>query len=1202
MKIVETHSVAPISTGLRKRRLEALLSAWRMPRPLWHPLHPTPPEDTTLTAQEWPLWLEILRAAVPVLPSSHVDGLRARAELAGLRLEDLERDKAVLVIDDQVAVRLRPQVLSLRSHEWGLLVPATLAGQPTEAVLTKRFRGVELHGDRWLVSGAWEQCTDSLSVLVAQAVTADAPTLEHLWKLSLALWLEGRFFALLPAAPAKVLAELLGAALLAASGKLKAITDVRLALFAAGQDAVITTAPIQSQRLPQSRLSDLLELEQFFDHSGSRPGEPYYSTLASAFSRIADVYSLGNVLLKLDASAALLAALEAVVDHRPDFIAIYVWHPSFHAEGAFALLQLPQKLPLAQGHQLDLREEWLEVQQLGRELLLLGDPSRDWSSLTALGVHDESDVLRRRHHGRAGFERDRVHYDAGPLWAQAASDEERSKPFVAVLEGYLRARARRSGPAMVFALRLHAAVRDSQRLTPARSLAGAIVDGYAAGLALDIEVSTVPGVLCAYGGLLARLGESLDRTGDSWRKLMHPFDREAYIAAARADDGNSVDSRRINAAYDVPHIFRAHAETLVALAGSLEAFHEPLQAALELYDADRRAQLPVDAFSWSALARITGMRGAPACEPLFITVGRLLGRDPEDSQRLDTFLRDEHPVHILSYVAAGLGGSHPFAETIQPILRGLVNKLLSADEGVAIGEALELANVLQQAGIPRDAERLARLALENARSISQRGHDPYSPVGRALLAGSLAQQGLWAEVLLFEPEGNAMVLSTHARFVENMRALALLESERFAEASEVLDRVLKVDPENPAALVNRTALHLRSRDWNKAIAAAEDAKQHLQGDNLDHVLLNEAHAREQLGDRFGAARALDALAGSAKARADVVAAREELRQGRSTSASPPEIASGGVGVEGQLSKEQADAAPPKAPAPPDEGIDIAIVTALPREYDAVLARLINPRDPPQVKGPFPNVFAWKLGEIPKADGSGTYKVVLAQAQQSGNIDTHYVTMRTIDRWNPDYLIFSGIAGGMKREELQQGDVVLSQNIWYYDYGKIADKKYKPRNREFPPHGGLFMSAHEFGRHNGDWKRCNENAPLETHVPKCVPGLIGSGDKVIDDLKPAFVRAILRARPDIQAVEMEAAGAATAIRNAQQEGRAVGFMMVRGVSDMPSDSSDAAGSGTRERDDWKPYASTIAAHFIVSWIASPAWPFPPRAAASPAVHA
>ncbi|HVJ94295.1 MAG TPA: hypothetical protein VM580_31115, partial [Labilithrix sp.] len=41
--------------------------------------------------------------------------------------------------------------------------------------------------------------------------------------------------------------------------------------------------------------------------------------------------------------------------------------------------------------------------------------------------------------------------------------------------------------------------------------------------------------------------------------------------------------------------------------------------------------------------------------------------------------------------------------------------------------------------------------------------------------------------------------------------------------------------------------------------------------------------------------------------------------------------------------------------------------------------------------------------------------------------------------------------------------------------------------------------------------------------------------MVDDLEPAFVQAILRARPELQAIEMEAAGAAFAIELARDEG-------------------------------------------------------------------
>jgi nucleoside phosphorylase len=404
-----------------------------------------------------------------------------------------------------------------------------------------------------------------------------------------------------------------------------------------------------------------------------------------------------------------------------------------------------------------------------------------------------------------------------------------------------------------------------------------------------------------------------------------------------------------------------------------------------------------------------------------------------------------------------------------------------------------------------------------------------------------------------------------------------MDARRFDEAEALLRGILDAEPRNNMALVNRTALYLRAARWEKAIEAVDQARPLLSGEDLKRVQLNEALAREQLGTAPGTASLPEAL--------------ERLKEGASPAPPAPTETVVVAPSDPKMSTE-----PVKVAAPPDEGIDIAIVTALPPEYDAVLARLANVRDAPQAKGLLSNRFAWKVGEIPNHNGTGMYKVVLAQAPRSGNMDTLITVIRTIDRWNPDHILFSGIAGGLKREGLKQGDIVLSENIWFYDNGKMQ-VKYRPRHRVYPPHGGLFTSASEFGRNTQGWKNCGTTAPTADHTPNCLPGLIGSGDKVIDSLKPAFVKAILKARPEIRAVEMEAAGAGAAVQNAIEEGRAVKFMMVRGISDMPQGGADASGSGTEERDGWKPYACAIAAHFVVSWISSSAWPDPPRSSSS-----
>ena len=165
-------------------------------------------------------------------------------------------------------------------------------------------------------------------------------SLRRQWQLSLALDLEHRFLSDLPAAPAKDLARLLGEELLAAADRLDVLTDARLSLFAAGQEDALGPAAVIHLHLPESRLAGLLEAARFLDHSENALTTRYYESLASAMARIADVGALGNVLRRLPPGRALLVAIDAICLDRPEFIATYVWHPEFHAEGAAALLRL----------------------------------------------------------------------------------------------------------------------------------------------------------------------------------------------------------------------------------------------------------------------------------------------------------------------------------------------------------------------------------------------------------------------------------------------------------------------------------------------------------------------------------------------------------------------------------------------------------------------------------------------------------------------------------------------------------------------------------------------------------------------------------------------------------------------------------------------------------------------------------------------
>src|SRR5580700_12253276 len=94
--------IEPQHAGLRKNRMEALLSAWR-PAPGWlrpdgESFVPVAVGDAVLTGDEWQTWLAILRAAAPLPPRTCLAGLQAHAELADTTVDALEASGAVMLV------------------------------------------------------------------------------------------------------------------------------------------------------------------------------------------------------------------------------------------------------------------------------------------------------------------------------------------------------------------------------------------------------------------------------------------------------------------------------------------------------------------------------------------------------------------------------------------------------------------------------------------------------------------------------------------------------------------------------------------------------------------------------------------------------------------------------------------------------------------------------------------------------------------------------------------------------------------------------------------------------------------------------------------------------------------------------------------------------------------------------------------------
>jgi len=286
----------------------------------------------------------------------------------------------------------------------------------------------------------------------------------------------------------------------------------------------------------------------------------------------------------------------------------------------------------------------------------------------------------------------------------------------------------------------------------------------------------------------------------------------------------------------------------------------------------------------------------------------------------------------------------------------------------------------------------------------------------------------------------------------------------------------------------------------------------------------------------------------------------------------------------------------------DDRADIGIITILEEEYHAVADLLDNLSNVVPSDGD-PNLQAWRRTGISSAAGGPPRSVVLAKATGPGTNDAAIAARRIVERFEVETLFIVGIAGGIESNGVNVGDIVIANSIWFYEYGKIKDGFSPRHDMHFRPDGPLLTAASAYSRSREflglDASRLPGRPASSISRPEVVIGPVASGDKVIDKLTDSFAQRIIQADSRTVAVEMEAGGAANAVKSLQEEGRTVRLLMVRGISDTPSESqslsqhethaADSDDAKVKQRDDWKECAARTAALFAIEFIKSSYWP-------------
>lgn len=188
-------------------------------------------------------------------------------------------------------------------------------------------------------------------------------------------------------------------------------------------------------------------------------------------------------------------------------------------------------------------------------------------------------------------------------------------------------------------------------------------------------------------------------------------------------------------------------------------------------------------------------------------------------------------------------------------------------------------------------------------------------------------------------------------------------------------------------------------------------------------------------------------------------------------------------------------------------------------------------------------------------------------------------------YKPRWVILLGVAGGFSDKKVFRGDILVAEFVYGYEFGKLDAGEFTHRpDYDFHPDASLLAYSEALiEAPDRQWlKRVSTTRPdkKDSTATNLHIGYVASGDKVIDDPSHPLFTTMKQQLPKLHGIEMEGAGASAAIRQ-QQTKSAIGFLMVRGISDEPSAGNTDV--GTDQRKEWKGYAAACAARFAAELI-------------------
>lgn len=221
---------------------------------------------------------------------------------------------------------------------------------------------------------------------------------------------------------------------------------------------------------------------------------------------------------------------------------------------------------------------------------------------------------------------------------------------------------------------------------------------------------------------------------------------------------------------------------------------------------------------------------------------------------------------------------------------------------------------------------------------------------------------------------------------------------------------------------------------------------------------------------------------------------------------------------------------------------ILIQTALSLEFNAVKAFLSDVK----------TIQHSSTGSIYNKGEYNGNEVLIAETG-AGNVRSAEETSRAVEFFEPDYVFFVGVAGGLK--DVKIGDVVASSKVIGFEMGK-DDTEFKPRFDTVQSSYRLEQLAKHVKR-EGNWK---QSIKVENSSdPEAFVQPIAAGEKVVSSNQSVTSAYLKKYCSDAVAVDMEGNGFLIGARPYHAHA-----IEVRGISDLIENKADADAGGSQPR--------------------------------------